>query len=93
MTLMLSLSPETESRLRALAALHGRMPEEYTSLLLDEWLREERQDFTEAAAVIGEGLADLEAGDRGMLLEDYRAHLEEQYRREDASSQSSKVPA
>jgi len=85
MTLMLNLSPETEARLHEIASLHGQKPEEYTSSLLDRWLREDEQEFAEAVAAVREGLADLEAGDRGMLLEDYRAQLEAEYRREDAA--------
>ncbi len=88
MTLMLSLSPESETHLRELADLHGQKPEEYTSLLLDEWLREDGKDFAESVAAVREGLADLEAGDRGMLLEDYQAQLQAEYRREDAARYS-----
>lgn len=85
MTLMLNLSPEAEARLHEIASLHGQKPEEYTSSLLDGWLREDEQDLAESAAVIREGLAELEAGDRGMLLEDYRAQLDSEYHREDAA--------
>ena len=88
MALMLNLSPEAEARLHEIASLHGQEPEEYTSSLVDEWLREDEQDFAESAAALREGLADLEAGDRGMLLEDYRAQLETEYRREDAARSS-----
>ncbi len=88
MTLMLNLSPETEARLHEMASLHGQKPEEYTSSLLDNWLREDEQDFAASAATIREGLADLEAGDRGMLLEDYRAQLEAEYRQEDTARSS-----
>ena len=83
MTLMLSLPPEKETRLRELADQDGKTAEEYTLSLLDEWLIADEQDFQEAAAAIREGLADLENGDRGMLFEDYQAQLEAEYRRLD----------
>lgn len=51
----------------------------------DEWLREDEQDFTESVAAVREGLADLEAWDRGILLEDHRVQLEADYRQEDAA--------
>ena len=76
MTLMLNLSPEAEARLHEIASLHGQEPEEYTACLVDEWLREDEKGLAESAAALREGLDDLEAGDRGMLLEDYRAQNE-----------------
>lgn len=85
MALILNLTPEVEAHLHEMASQHGQKPEEYTLSLLDEWVRQDEREFTEAVSAIREGLADLEAGDRGMLLEDYRSQLEEQYRREDAA--------
>lgn len=87
MTLMLNLSPETEARLHEMASRHGQKPEEYALSLLDKWLREDEQGFAEAVAAVHEGLTDLEAGDRGMLLEDYRAEIvnERTSRRQDTA--------
>lgn len=77
--LMLDLSPGKETHLRELADAQGQTAEEYTLSLLDEWLRDDERDFAEASEAVREGLADSEAGDRGMLLEDYRAEVERSF--------------
>jgi len=79
MTLMLSLPPNKEAQLCELADAQGQTAEEYTLSLLEEWLAADEQDFAEAADAIREGLADLEAGDHGMLLEDHRAEIERSF--------------
>ena len=86
MTLLLNLPSDKETRLREIADQDGKTPEEYALSLLDQWLLADEQDFQEAAAAVGEGLTDLENGDRGMLLEDYRAQLEMEYRRQDEAA-------
>ena len=67
----LTLKPDTEARLRAVAAQRGLAPE----AALDSVLAEAQASFDEAVAGIRCGMADAEAGDRGVLLEDYRAGL------------------
>ena len=79
MPLTLNLPPDKETRLRELADAQGQTAEEYTLPLLDEWLTADERDFADAAEALGEGLADLEAGDRVMLLEDYRAEVERSF--------------
>ncbi|MBV9848892.1 MAG: hypothetical protein JO250_04310 [Armatimonadetes bacterium] len=77
----LTLSPETEARLLAVAAQRRLPPEAALAAVLAE----AETDFNEAVAAIQEGLADLDAGDRGMLLEEYRAqvHAEREARRQE----------
>lgn len=72
----LTLSPPTEARLRAVAAQRRLPPEE----ALAQVLAEAQSDFEDAAAGIGRGMADAEAG-REMTLEEYRAQIA----REDAA--------
>ena len=79
MPLMLNLPPDKEAQLRELADAQGQTAEEYTLSLLDEWLAADERDFAEAADAIREGLADLEAGDHGMPLEEYRAEVERSF--------------
>lgn len=88
MTLTLELPLDVETRLQELSSLHGQPPAEYALHLLDDWLREDEQDLSESVAALRQGLADLEAGDRGVLLEDYRTQLEAEYQRQDEASVS-----
>ena len=64
MTVTLELSPDAEAGLRERAAKRGQSIAGYLLTLAEETI-----------AVIEEGLADLHAGDKGVLLEDYRAEV------------------
>ena len=81
MLLTLNLPLDQETQLRELADAQGQTAEEYTLSLLDEWLAADDRDFAEAADALRESLADLEAGDRGMLLEEYHAEIERSFAR------------
>jgi predicted transcriptional regulator len=76
MTLTLNITPAAEARLRHLADLEGEEEGAIATRLLNGLLAEEERDFNEAVEAIREGLADLDAGDRGMLLEDYRTQIQ-----------------
>lgn len=84
MTLTLDMPPDTEAVLREKAARRGQALPDYLLTLAEADVFEEsdmtdaedQADFEEAAAASREALADFDAGDRGMLLEDYRAEME-----------------
>jgi predicted transcriptional regulator len=76
MTLTLNITPEVEARLRHLADLEGKEEIALAARLQNGLLAEEERDFNEAVEAVREGLADLDSGDRGMLLEDYRAQIQ-----------------
>lgn len=66
----LTLTSDTEARLRAVAAQRGLTPEE----ALDVVLAEAQTDFDEAVAGIRRGMDDFAAG-RWISLEDYEAQV------------------
>jgi predicted transcriptional regulator len=74
------IAPEAEARLRHLADMEGEEEGVLAARLLNGLLTEEQRDFEEAVEAVREGLADLDTGDRGMLLEDYRAQLQAERR-------------
>lgn len=82
-TLTLEIPPEIEGRLQERAIQNGQAVADYLLTLVEADVLEEiesaeptdQADFEEAAAAIREALADFDAGDRGMLLEDYRAQV------------------
>lgn len=83
MNVTLDIPPDTEARLREKATRHGQALPDYLLTLAESDVFEERDrtdaedqaDFEEATAAIREALADFDAGDRGILLEDYRAQI------------------
>ena len=81
MTVTLELSPEAEADLRERAARRGQTVTDYLLTLArsedpaDAPWWEDEADRADAIAIIRQGLADLHAGDKGMLLEDYRAQV------------------
>ena len=66
----LTLTPETEARLMAVAAQRGLPP----VAALDAILTEAETDFNEAVAGIQRGIADAAAG-REISLEEYRTRI------------------
>jgi predicted transcriptional regulator len=89
MTLMLTLSPETEARLNEIASLHGQKPEEYALRVLDEMALADKTEFDAAVAGLRRGMADAAAG-REIALEDYLAEItrEQPSRRQDATQEA-----
>lgn len=79
----LTLAPETETRLRTVAAQRGLAPED----ALAQVLAEATEDFEEAVAGIREGLADVEAG-RTVTLEDHWAAVRARRQERDARNQA-----
>lgn len=78
MTVTLNIPSDMEPLLQQKAAQSGQAVPDYLltlaeAALYDDWQSEE--DREAEIAVIKEGLAELHAGDRGMLLEDYRAEV------------------
>jgi predicted transcriptional regulator len=67
--MILTLTPDTEARLLALAAQRGLPPEETIDALLAE------ADFNDAVAGIQRGMNDYAAG-RWTSLEDYEAQIQ-----------------
>ena len=67
----LTLTPDTEARLHALAAQRGLAPEETIARLITE----ANADFNEAIAGIQRGMDDFAAG-RWISMEDYDAQIE-----------------
>ena len=85
MTVTLELPPDLEAELSERAALRGQAITDYFLTLAQADLYGEH-DLSEAereeeVAIIQQGLAELHAGDKGMLLEDYRAEVMAEYRR------------
>ena len=86
MTITLEVPPEMEAQLCERAAKRGQTVTDYMMTLAEsedyfsiyEW--ESEADHQEAIAVIEQELEDLHAGgDKGMLLEDYRAEVMAEY--------------
>ncbi len=67
----LTLTPDTEARLRSVAAQRGLPPEK----TIDVLLAEADTDFHEAIAGIQRGMDDFAAG-RWISLEDYEAQIQ-----------------
>lgn len=75
----LTLTPETEAQLTAVAALRGLSPED----TLAQVLAEARAEFEDAVADVRASLEDFAAG-RSLSLEEYRQEAKERRRRRDA---------
>ncbi len=71
----ITLSPQTETLLKAQADRLGQDLDAYADLLLQSVLEEDARDFEESCAAIAESLADIEAG-RTYSLEEVRAQFE-----------------
>jgi len=69
--MILTLTPDTEARLHAVAAQRGLAPEETVARLITE----ADTDFNEAVAGIRRGMDDFAAG-RWISMEDYDAQIE-----------------
>lgn len=68
----LTLTPDTEARLRSLAARRGQAPEAIVEALVQYASTEEERELQEAAAGIRAGLEDFAAG-RWTALEELEA--------------------
>ncbi|MDQ2800964.1 MAG: hypothetical protein M3Y13_15130 [Armatimonadota bacterium] len=78
MTVTLNIPSDMEPLLQQKAAQRGQTVPDYLLALTEAALYEDWQsaeDREEEIAIIEQGLAELHAGDRGMLLEDYRAEV------------------
>lgn len=81
MTVTLEIPAEMETQLCERAAHRGQTVTDYLMSLAEsedyfyiyDW--EDEADHQEVIATIEQGLAELHAGDKGMLLEDYRAQV------------------
>ena len=95
MTVTLDIPPDMETLLQEKATQQGQGLPDYllslaeADLYEDDWQTDE--DREEEIAIIHQGLADLHAGDKGMLLEDYRAEV--MAKREARKQQSLKAVA
>ena len=83
MTVTLELPPDMEAELSERAAQRGQAITDYFLILAEADLSGEIEmseaEQKEVAAIIEQGLAELHAGDKGMLLEDYRAEVMAEY--------------
>lgn len=68
----MTLAPELEARVRAVADHRGLAPEIALSRLLETALAQEEQEFQSTVAALRASIADFEAG-RSISLEDWRA--------------------
>ncbi len=75
MTVTLEIPPEMEVVLTAKAELFGLALPDYLFSLLETNVDDEYSMTVEEIASVQEGLAELHAGDKGMLLEDFRAEM------------------
>ncbi len=77
MTVTLELPPDTEAGLRERAAQRGQSVTDYL-LTLAEWEPDIDLSLSaEDVAIIEEGIAEFEAGDRGISLEEFDGHMAE----------------
>lgn len=91
MTVTLDISPDTEAQLREKAARHGQDLPDYFLMLAEADVEEDTDltdinaqiDLVETVIAVRAALADLDAGEKGMLLEDYRAEVEAKRRLRD----------
>ena len=75
MTVILELPPESEANLRERAAKYGQSVTDYL-LTLSEF--EDELDFSlseEEILSVQQGIAEFEAGDRGVSLEEFDEHM------------------
>ncbi len=75
MTVTLEIPPEMEVVLTAKAELFGLALPDYLFSLLETNVDDEYSLTVEEIASVQEGLAELHAGDKGMLLEDFRTEM------------------
>ncbi len=78
MTVTLNIPSDMEPLLQEKAAQRGQAIPDYLLTLTEAALYEDWQsaeEREEEIAIIEQGLAELHAGDRGILLEDYRAEV------------------
>jgi len=81
MTVTLEIPPEMEAQLCERATKRGQSVTDYLMTLAEsedyfyiyDW--EDEADHQDAIAVIEQRLADVEAGEKGILLEDYYAEV------------------
>ena len=75
MTVTLEIPAEMEQVLSAKAKLFGLALPDYLFSVLEANTDDESSLTVEEIASVQEGLAELHAGDNGMLLEDFRAEM------------------
>jgi predicted transcriptional regulator len=86
MTITLSLPPDLEAALRADAEAQGRPAETIaTERLADFYEYEGAEPEPDAIEAIAQGFANLDAGERGMPLEEYVAEVMKRRRQRDAA--------
>jgi predicted transcriptional regulator len=86
MTIVLNLPTDLEAALRADAEAQGRPAETIaTERLAAFYEYENAEPEPEAIEAIAQGFANLDAGERGMPLEEYVAEVMERRRRRDAA--------
>ena len=90
MTITLELPPDLEADLSERAAQRGQAITDYFLTLAEEDLygmaEMSAEEQEEVAAILEEELAGVHSGDKGMLLEEYRAEVMAEYRRETAEA-------
>lgn len=83
MTVTLELPPDMEAELSERAAQRGQAITDYFLTLAEEDLHGmtgmSAEEQEEVAAILEEELAGVHSGDKGMLLEDYRAEVMARY--------------
>ncbi len=75
MTVTLELPPDMEAVLTAKAELFGLALPDYLFSVLEADTDDEYSLTVEEIASVQEGLAELHAGDKGILLEDFHAEM------------------
>jgi hypothetical protein len=75
MTVTLELPPDMEAALSAKAELYDLTLSDYLFSLLEADMDEGYSMTVEEIAIVKERLAEVEAGDKGILLEDYWAEV------------------
>ncbi len=76
MTVTLNIPPEMEAVLSAKAELFGLSLPDYLFSLLETETDDHYSLSVEEIASVQQGLAELEAGDKGISLEEFKAEME-----------------
>ncbi len=76
MTVTLEIPPEMEAVLSAKAKLFGLSLSDYLFSLLEADTDDDYSLSVEEIASVQQGLADIEAGDKGISLEEFKAEME-----------------
>lgn len=85
MTLTLELTPDVETRLHELAALHGQTEEDYALRALDAQTLAQKKDLEESVVAIRQSMAEFAAGHSYSLEECFdKAAAHRQSRRAEA---------